>query len=281
MQLGIFAKTFGRPTLAGVFDAVASHDLPCVQFNFACAGLPSMPAVIEPALCDEIRGAAEARGITIAAVSGTFNMIHPDAAVRRDGLARLGEMAANCRRLGTSIITLCTGTRDPQDMWRRHPENDSAEAWGDLLASLREAIELADEHGVTLGVEPETANVVDSAAKARRLLDEVGSPRLKIVIDPANLLRAGDLPRMGDILDEAFELLGAHIVLAHAKDVTADLTHVAAGQGVLDYDRYLALLAASGFTGPLILHGLSEQQVSPSLAFLQNKFAAIPRQART
>ena len=50
------------------------------------------------------------------------------------------------------------------------------------------------------------------------LLDEVGSPWLKVVIDPANLMRAGDFPRMEEILDEAFDWLGKDIVLAHAKN---------------------------------------------------------------
>jgi sugar phosphate isomerase/epimerase len=130
---------------------------------------------------------------------------------------------------------------------------------------------------VRLGVEPELANVVDSAVKARRLLDEIGSPRLKIIIDPANLFPPGSLPRMPAILDEAFELLGRDIVLAHAKDLSRDgeAGHEAAGTGVLDYDRYLSLLARSGYAGPLILHGLSETQVAGSVAFLREKLSKL------
>lgn len=39
-----------------------------------------------------------------------------------------------------------------------------------------------------------------------------------MVIDPANLLRPGDLIRLPEILDEAFDWLGADIVLVHAKE---------------------------------------------------------------
>ena len=60
---------------------------------------------------------------------------------------------------------------------------------------MREALQIADEHRVTLGVEPEVSNVVDSARKARRLLDEMQSPRLKIIMDVANLFHAGYLKR--------------------------------------------------------------------------------------
>ena len=55
MQIGIFAKTFVRPTLEETLDAVKAHGLGCVQFNMVCAGLPSMPDCIESAHCDTIR----------------------------------------------------------------------------------------------------------------------------------------------------------------------------------------------------------------------------------
>jgi sugar phosphate isomerase/epimerase len=272
MRLGIFAKTFARPTLEATLDAVAAHGLDCVQLNMACAGLPPLPDRIEPSLCDRIRAAMAQRGLTMAAVSGTFNMIHPDPSQRRDGLRRLAELARACPRMGTSVVTLCTGTRDPDDLWRRHPDNDTAEAWRDMVASVREALRLTEESGVTLAFEPEVANVVDSARKGRRLLDEVASPRLQVVMDAANLFHAGELSRMREVLDEAFALLGREIVIAHAKDLSRDgeAGHEAAGTGLLDYDYYLALLRAAGFDGPLILHGLAEAQVDGCVNFLRN-----------
>jgi sugar phosphate isomerase/epimerase len=276
MEIGIFAKTFVRPTLGETLDAVVSRGLRCVQFNLACAGLPAMPERIAGA--GAIRRELAARNLAMAAVSGTFNMIHPDRSTRRGGLERLRTLAAACGEMGAPVITLCTGTRDPEDMWRRHPDNDRPEAWRDLVASMKAAVRAAEEHGVTLAFEPEVANVVDTAAKGRRLLDEIGSPRLKVVMDAANLFHAGQLPRMREVLDEAFGLLGGDIRLAHAKDLGRDgeAGHEAAGTGLLDYDHYLGLLRACGFDGPLILHGLAEEQVDRSVAFLRSKLARLP-----
>jgi len=219
-----------------------------------------------------------ARGLEMAAVSGLFNMIHPDVRARRDGLRRLRELASACEHLGTSVITLCTGTCDRMDMWRRHPENDSASAWNDLVNSMREALQIAEEHRVTLAFEPEVSNVVDSPAKGRRLLDEMQSPRLKVVMDPANIFHRGELCRMREILDEAFALLGDDIVLAHAKDLDHDgeAGRKAAGKGLLDYDHYLELLDAAAPDVPLILHGLDEEQVDECVAFLRERIGRIP-----
>jgi sugar phosphate isomerase/epimerase len=276
MQPGIFAKIFARPSVDEVFDAVARLHLRCVQFNFACAGLPSLPENVTPETCARIRKSAAAHRIAIAAVSGTFNVIHPDAAQRRDGLRKLGIIAAACESIGTGLITLCTGTRDPQDMWRPHPDNDSPEAWRDLMVAMTKALTIADKHSLTLGIEPELGNVINSAAKARRLLDEMRSPRLKIILDAANLIRPDELGRMDEVLGEAFDLLGGDLALAHAKELAADghAGGLALGTGTLDWDRYLSLLQTAGFTGPLIMHGFEERDAAASVKFLRGKLAS-------
>jgi sugar phosphate isomerase/epimerase len=272
MRLGIFAKTFQRPTLAQTLDAVVDHGIDCIQFNFSCAGLPSMPEHISPQTARGIAGEIQKRNLAVAAVSGTFNMIHPDVEARNGGLRRLAVMAGVCGILKSSTITLCTGTRDAENMWRRHPQNDSPDAWRDLVASLSSALEMTDSFDVTLGIEPETANVVDSARKARRLLDEIKSPRLKIVLDAANLFRPGDETRMKELIAEAFDLLGSDIIAAHAKDFRTSagaIEHLAAGKGMLDYNHYLSKLNDMRFSGPLVLHGLDEAEVSGSVDFVR------------
>lgn len=276
MEIGIFSKTFARPTLGAVLDAVADHEVYAVQFNMSCAGAGEMPAVIDPALRATIRQELAARKITMAAISGTFNMIHPNVVERQDGLRRLRTLAAACHDLGTSVITLCTGTRDTTSMWRAHPDNGSDDAWRDLVVSMQEAAAIADEYNVTMAFEPEVSNVIDSAQRARRLLDEIGSPRLKVVMDGANIFHKGELPHMTAILTEAFDLLGNDIALAHAKDLTEDghAGNAAAGTGLLDYELYVRLLRDSGYTGALVLHGLSEAQTPGCVAFLRDCLAA-------
>lgn len=278
MHPGIFAKTFPRPTLDETLDAVRRTGLRHVQFNLACAGLPTMPEALDPGLCDRIAEAHARRGLVMAAVSGTFNMAHPDPAHRRSGLRRLRVLAGACARLGTRIITVCTGTRDPEDMWRPHPDNGTSAAWADLASTMAEAVAIAEDHRVVVAFEPEVANVVDSAAAALQLIDLLGGPRpaLKVVMDPANLFRKGDLARMRDVLDGAFALLGPEIAVAHAKDLIRDgaAGDVAAGRGRLDYEHYVRLLRKYRFNGPLILHGLHETEAAGSVAFLRRQLAA-------
>lgn len=277
MQIGIMSGTFDRATLEAELDAVANHGIRCMQFGLSSAGVTELPTHIDSGLCDRIREDMAARNITMTALGGTYNMIHPDLQRRADGLRNLRVLAAACERLGTSVITLCTGSRDPDNMWRRHPDNDTPEAWEDLVVSMRQAVEVAEEYQVTLAFEPEVANVVDSAIKARRIIEQIGSPYLKVVMDGANIFHAGELPRMREMLDEAFALLGEHIAFAHAKDLDRDgeAGHLAAGKGLLDYDQYLSLLNDVDPDIPIVLHGLSEAEVNGCVAFLREKIEAI------
>lgn len=277
MQIGIMSRTFARATLEEELEAVANHGISCMQFGLSSAGVTELPTHIDSGLCDRIREEMSARNITMTALGGTYNMIHPDLQRRADGLRNLRVLASACERLGTSVITLCTGSRDPDNMWRHHPDNDTPEAWDDLVVSMRQAIEIAEEYQVTLAFEPEVANVVDSAVKARRIIDQIGSPYLKIVMDGANIFHTGELPRMREILDEAFTLLGEHITFAHAKDLDRDgeAGHLAAGKGLLDYDQYLSLLNDIDPDVSIVLHGLSEAEVGGCVAFLREKMEAI------
>jgi sugar phosphate isomerase/epimerase len=277
MRIGILLGTFPEATFEAKLDAVKACGLDCVQVSLDCAGVPAMPDHISPELAARVRRECASRGITVASVQGTFNMSHPDAEQRQAGLRRLRVLAEACPALSTAKIHLCTGTRDRESMWRHHPDNDTPSAWRDMIACVRDAAEIARQANVVMAFEPEVNNVVNSAQKARRLLDEIGSPHLKVTMDAANLFHAGELPRMKEILDEAFALLGKDIVLAHAKDLDhdGDAGHLPAGHGKLDYDRYVSLLHGCGFKGPLLLHGLSEAQVPGCVSFLCDRIAGV------
>lgn len=268
MRLGVFSKTFARDDVAGVFAAVAAQGIGAVQFNWESLGQgdDTMPDGLDGTTCDAVREAAAGAGIEIAAVSGTFNIVHPDG--RASGMRRLERLAGLLPRLGTRLITFCTGTRDPDYLWRNHPDNNTQAAWDDMLDAMRQAVGIAAGHGAVLVFEPEVNNIVNTAPKARRLLDEIGSEYLKVVIDGANLFGHGDLGRMRAVLDEAFELLGPDILLAHAKDLEhdGDAGHQAAGTGRLDYAYYLQCLRRVDFAGALVLHSLGEEQVPASKA---------------
>jgi sugar phosphate isomerase/epimerase len=271
MQLGIFAKTFRGSDPLTVLQAAKAAGYDCVQYNMACSGLASLPDQIASRTVDDIRQAVHQTGVAIVALSATYNMIHPDKAVRESGLKHLTVLADAARALSIPLLTLCTGTRDPLDQWRGHPDNNSPDAWRDLTIEMANALRVTD--GLALGIEPELSNVVNSARKAKMLLDQMQTDRLRIVFDPANLFET--IRDQRHVIEEGLEMLAPSIALVHAKDRAADGSFVAAGTGVLDYPHFLTCLGAAGFYGPVITHGLAAEEAADVAAFLSEQLRRV------
>jgi sugar phosphate isomerase/epimerase len=276
MRIGVFAKTFPGQTPDAVLRQSAAAGFEGVQYNMACSGLAAMPDAITLDAARSVATAARLMEQEVFAVSGTYNMIHPDPAVRRAGERRLAVIATACRDMGTSLVTLCTGTRDAEDQWRHHPENASAEAWRDLLQSFEVAVRIAEDNGVLLGVEPELANVVSSAAAARRLINEMGSRAIRIVLDPANLAEKAEPAERRRIIEQSVDLLAGDIVMAHAKDRAEDGSVATAGKGVIDFGHFLSRLKSTGFDGPIAAHGFEAGEAVDVAHFLRQQRAALP-----
>ena len=177
MQTGIFAKTFAGTGAEFVLAAARRAGYETVQFNMTCLGLAAMPDEISDVAARSVMQASQRTGVGIAAVSATYNMIHPDQQLRDAGLRRLNVILSAAKAMGTNLVTLCTGTRDAKDQWRHHPGNDLPDAWKDLTTEMAKALKLAERHDVNLGVEPELANVVNSAMRAKRLIADMQSQK--------------------------------------------------------------------------------------------------------
>ncbi|HEV2529032.1 MAG TPA: sugar phosphate isomerase/epimerase [Thermomicrobiales bacterium] len=270
---GIFTVVFPCSTPEQTFDAVASHGIRAVQYDVSDPVTDQLPDALPVGFAEQVGAAARERGVTIDALSGTFNMAHPDASRRADDLARFAVVAAAAPAMGAGVITLCTGTRDTGSMWREHPDNASPAAWADFRQTLDGALTIANQYDLTLAVECEPANVIRDAVAGRRLLDEVASDRLAIVMDPANIL-AGDLTRDPvEHLDAAFDLLGDRIVASHAKDIDVAGRFCPAGRGIVPWRHYVSLLREIDFDGPLVMHSLAEADVDECLGVLRSALA--------
>lgn len=273
MRAGIFAKTFAGTDPHTILSRASAAGFACVQYNFACSGLPAMPDAVPEDALGAIDAARQATGVEIAALSATYNMIHPDRRVRETGMARLGTALKAAAQLSIPLVTLCTGTRDPQDQWRHHPDNATTEAWNDLVAEMGKAAALAEASGVSLGIEPEQANVVHDADSALRLTRDVPSETIRIVLDPANLFEHATASEARRIVANAVDKLGDRTAMAHAKDRNVRGQFVTAGHGIVDFPDFVHRLKGAGFDGPVVTHGLAEEEAPEVGRFLARLLA--------
>lgn len=110
------------------------------------------------------------------------------------------------------------------------------------------------ELGLSRGVRPAFeylgfAGEVNSIAKALRVIEEAGHPQAAIVIDPFHDFRGG----AGH--DDIARLTADQIAVSHFNDAPAspprneqhDPDRVMPGEGIVDLQKYLALLAGTGY----------------------------------
>lgn len=245
------------------FEAVQFAFSSIAETNFTPNGQIEIPAVIPPAAIQAVSENAAKYGIPVEVINGTFNMAHPDAAVREEGIRRFDVLCRAAKELGASYISLCSGTRNAEHLWSPHPDNDTDDAWNDMLDTVTRCTKIAEQYGIILAVESEASNVISTPERARRMMDTVGSPNLKMILDCANLFHAGEAhpENVRATLEHAFALYGHDIVLAHGKDIREGdgIDFCGTGLGIVDFAYTAELLARYDFTGDMFLHGIYDE----------------------
>lgn len=277
LQIGAFARIWSGETASSVASAMKDATMDTAQWNFVALGRPAIDPSVTTDECASIAGQFAQSGVSIWGLSCTFNIAHPDQEIRdahvERGLAQIGLAPA----LGVKVVTLCTGSRNPDNMWAWHPDNSSAAAWDTARSVLARLAEAASDHGVLLGIEPEPGNVVTGTEAAVRMLDSFGdrSP-FTIVLDPANLLTVDTLPDQEAILTRAFEALGSRTAGLHAKDVVAS-GYSAAGVGGMDYEIIAGLHQRFTPSAPVIIQDSRADDVERTAQFLRSAWATASR----
>ena len=264
--LGAFARIFRRSTADELAEAFEAFELTQVQLNLSALGLPTIPPQDERRRLDlgAIRRSFAVRGREIWGISATYNTAHPEANIRRTATHEAARFIATLAESGATAATLCSGSRDSQNMWGRHPETKTEAAWRDFRESLDLLIPAAEEAGVLLAIEPEPANTVSDASRALRLLDELGvdGQQIGFILDPANLISDVAPGDRDATLEHAFDVLGERTICVHAKD-TVPWARSLEGDGVVDYELVAHLYATLPKSVPLIIQDASEAELAP------------------
>ena len=276
MRLGICTSDFKPQRMETLFKKIHDFGFTAVQLNFRSIEQEEMPSVISDEFINKIENETIINKIKITSINGTFNMAQSDYTKRDESIRRFSVIVDACGKLGCNIITLCTGTRSTDSMWKWHPDNATKAAWDEVIETTRIIAAIADKANISLGVETEASNVVDTPQKTRKMMDEVGFDNVKVILDCANLFLPGTahVENVHSTIKNAFDLLGKEVILAHGKDIadTQGISFCATGQGIVDYDYFIESLKQYHYKGDIILHGIyDETKMSSCLEFMKQK----------
>ncbi|MBM4019709.1 MAG: sugar phosphate isomerase/epimerase, partial [Planctomycetes bacterium] len=153
------------------------------------------------------------------------------------------------------------------------PHHFQESTWKTMLATAGQLARLTERHGATVLLEPFYRGFLASAKRTRVFLEEVGSPRVRCLLDPANLLEINDL-------DEMFGQLAPYVDCIHAKDRKLHVDRgVPAGQGDLDYPAFVRLAASRTPKAPLVLEYVGPKDCRQALAHLRAALGSGPAPA--
>lgn len=175
------------------------------------------------------------------AVLGCYlNLANPDPeqlrAIQEKYLANI-RFAAH---FGVGVVGTETGA--PNTEYKFEEACWSEEALEIFIKNLRPVVKYAEQMGVLMAIEPVVRHIVCNPVRARRVLDEINSPNLRIILDPVNLLEIYNYEKQDEIIDQAIELLGKDVAVLHVKDFVikdGKLVSVPVGQGQCHWDRII------------------------------------------
>lgn len=203
---------------------------------------------LTPARCREIAAVYRDAGLAIHSIGVYTNLIHPDEAEIKANLAYFEAMMEVGGHMGVrTFINEAGHYHDAKAPAPAVPLEFQDAVWPRMVATGRQLVDLAAKHDAKVLLEPFYRGFLASAKRLRLFVEEINSPRLRVLLDPANLIELNDL-------DEMFQQLAPWTDCLHAKDrkLHTDVG-VAAGKGDLDYKRFVTLAAQRTPAAPLIL----------------------------
>ncbi len=204
------------------------------------------------------------------------NLIHPDERPRQEALKYAAENVAAADRTGCPMVTAVTGSCDPVSYIGIHPDNWSPEVWKLTVKCIRQILKDTAGCKSALGIEACITTNIDGPKAHQRLMEDVGDPRVKVCLDPTNMMSFERYYRSTELLNECFDLLGENILGCHAKDtfilpdkMLAYITEVPPGQGVQDYETYLVRMSRMQWPRTLLLEHFKPEDYISAKRFVE------------
>lgn len=214
--------------------------------------------------CKAIADAYRSAGVSIHSIGVYTNLIHPDEAERKANLAYFEAMMTIGGAMGVRTFITEAGDYHSDEPAPRVAYHFQETVWKTMVATGKELARLAERHQATVLLEPFFRGFLASAKRTRVFIEEIASPRVRALLDPANLLEVNDL-------EEMFTQLAPYIDCLHAKDRKLHVDRgVPAGQGDLDYPTFVRLAAKHTPRAPLILEYVGPNDYKQALAHLRN-----------
>jgi len=222
--------------------------------EIGCAAPHAYPAHISTERRRELRKIIEGEGLVVSSLlpapgGGPGN--NPASLLREEraaAIAHYKEVVDLASDLGAERVLYVAG-------WRSYGV-DARDALGWTLAALTDVGEHAAGKGITICIEPTSAdsNLIDTAGHALKLRDDCGLANVKVMFDTYHALYRNEVSS-----DYVYEM-APHLAHVHF----ADIDRLPPGEGVVDWVGVMQALKDIGFDGYVTMEiGFAARRVEP------------------
>ena len=244
MIIGMRGHDFGRMAPEALAAAIRETGFRATQLAFTKAFPAPAAQYMTPQALSGIREAFAAQGIALPVMGCYVSASDRDDAVREAAKASFSD----CLRASVLLGALCVGTETTHFTF---DESERESAYARLVDFTRAAVAVAEECGATVGIEPVAYHTLATPELTRRLLDDVPSEHLRVILDTANLVPPGESrpEAQHDLLERALSLFGDKICVLHVKDGVWNSENKwenrPLGEGIMDWPTLLPRLRAN------------------------------------
>lgn len=245
LQLGIRLHDMKAGSLEERAVWAREQGFKCVHLALSKAwhDFNSAPGALSQGLGKHIREIFSKQEVDVAVLGCYKNLAHPEPEALREIQAAYTAHLRMAMALGCSVVGTETGA--PNAEYRYEPDCHTEEALQSFLRGVAPLVETAEKLGVLLAIEPVWNHIVWNPKVTKRVLTEVASPNLRVILDPVNLLSIENYLERERVINEALELLGEYVEVVHLKDFKVEgdkLISIASGTGLMDYREIMSYL---------------------------------------
>ena len=273
MNIGIRLHDTRPGTLRERLGFAAEQGFRCVQLAMGKAvpgfAMDRAPELLTEELAAEVKAELDRAGMECAVLGCYLKLADRD----EERALRVREIYLSHLRFAAMIGARCVGTETPPSPGPEGEACRTEEHYRLFLQRVRPVVRAAEELGVTLGIEPVCSHIICDAARAERMLEELDSDRVRIILDAVNLIDSAHVEAADGIVRDAIARLGDRVCVLHMKDFlpqpdTPRPRPAACGQGRMRYGALLELARARDL--PMTLENTTPDDAAATRRLLEN-----------
>lgn len=266
-KIGVRAHDYGRDAPEKLFARIAGDGWQCVQVAFPkCVEGVRNWADVTPGRVEAVRKALQVHHLSVAVLGAYTELGMVEEVQRKKAVSAFRAQLPVAKALGAC----CVGTETTS--MAKQPGVCRQEALECLERSLAEILPDAESLGVTVAVEPVYYHTMATPELTRRVLDDLASPALRVILDPANLFSPQEAFRQRELWPRVFDAFGDKIVAVHIKGARLENgapVSCLLEESQVDYRAIVDLLARSGIQPPLLREEAIPARAAGDQAFMR------------